>query len=144
MPHTQVVLAKRPDMNQKRRIAKCLIEALSQEAKIELKYIPLCLLQVESDGFTEAGELVLDRASVKTSLTLRKATELQLPARSLLRMEGDCRGVSVLCRSGLCWITQEGDSRDYLLEHKQNFSVNQDGVVVVQALADTELLVTPE
>jgi DUF2917 family protein len=132
MPHTQIALVKRPDMDQKRRIAKCPIEVLSQEAK------------VESDGFAEAGELVLDRASVKTSLALRKATEVKLPARSLLRMEGDNRGIRVLCRSGICWITQEGDSKDYLLEHKQNFTINQDGVVVVQALADTELLVSPE
>lgn len=59
-------------------------------------------------------------------------------------MEGNCRGVRFLCRSGICWITQEGDSKDYLLEHKQTFTINQDGVVVVQALADTELLVSPE
>jgi hypothetical protein len=73
-----------------------------------------------------------------------KFESLQLPAGSLLRLDGSYRGVSFLCRSGLCWITQEGDSKDYLLQHEQNFTINQDGVVVVQALADTELLVSPD
>lgn len=138
------LLGKRPDVNQKRRIAKCLIEVLSQEAKVELKYIPLSLVRVESAGFTEGGDSFLTGDSVRTPLALRNTTEVRLPARSLLRMQGNCRGVRVLCRSGICWITQEGDSKDYLLERNQNFAINQDGVVVVQALADTEILVSPE
>jgi hypothetical protein len=81
----------------------------------------------------------------KTQATNYKcAEEIQLPAKSVLRMDANHGGISILCRSGLCWITQEGDSKDYLLKHQQNFTICQTGVVVIEALADTELLVKPE
>jgi hypothetical protein len=124
--------------NPQHEITKWLIEVLSEGAKSE------SLVEGGPNGFTRGLRSFLIGSHLKKSLALRKATEIQLPARSLLRMDGSHRGVSFLCRSGLCWITQEGDSKDYLLEHKQNFTINQDGVVVVQALADTELLVSPE
>jgi Protein of unknown function (DUF2917) len=114
-----------------------LIEVLSDRAKFEF------LMEVKANRFRSAASSLLIDSHLKRSLQLRKATEIQLEAGSLLRMDGSYRGVSFLCCSGLCWITQEGDSKDYLLEHQQNFTINQDGVVVVQALADTELLVSP-
>lgn len=61
MPHIQVTLVKGRTTDQKRRIARRLTEVLSEEAKVEPKYISLSLVEVESDGFAEAGELVLDR-----------------------------------------------------------------------------------
>lgn len=69
---------------------------------------------------------------------------VQLAAHSLLRMEGDSRGVIILCRSGSCWITQEGDPRDYYLRDEKSFTINQEGLVVVQALADTDIVVSPD
>ena len=75
---------------------------------------------------------------------LKEATEVQMPANSLLRVEGDSRGIKILCRSGSRWITQEGDSRDHLLEKMGDFAINRDGLVVVQALTDTEIVVSPE
>jgi hypothetical protein len=75
---------------------------------------------------------------------LKEATEVQMPPNSLLRVEGDSRGIKILCRSGSCWITQEGDLKDYLLENKRNFTIHRDGLVVVQALTDTEIVVSPE
>jgi len=75
---------------------------------------------------------------------LKEATEVQMPANSLLRVEGDGRGIKILCRSGSCWITQERDLKDYLLGNKDDFTINRDGLVVVQALTDTEIVVSPE
>jgi len=43
-----------------------------------------------------------------------EAKELQMPRNSLLRVEGLSRGTKIFCRCGLCWITQEGDLKDYL------------------------------
>lgn len=63
MPHIQVTLVKGRTTEPKRRIARRLTEVLSEEAKVDTKYISLCLVEVESDGFAEAGELVLDRRS---------------------------------------------------------------------------------
>jgi len=61
MPHIQVTLVKGRTTDQKRRIASRLTEVLSEEAKVDPKYISLSLVEVELDGFAEAGELVLDR-----------------------------------------------------------------------------------
>jgi 4-oxalocrotonate tautomerase len=61
MPHIQVTLVKGRTTEQKRRIARRLTEVLSEEAKVDLRYISLSLVEVESDAFAEAGELVLDR-----------------------------------------------------------------------------------
>lgn len=63
MPHIQVTLVKGRTTEQKRRIAKRLTEVLSEEAQVDPRYISLSLVEVEPDGFAEAGELVLDRRS---------------------------------------------------------------------------------
>jgi 4-oxalocrotonate tautomerase len=61
MPHIQVTLVKGRTTQQKRRMAKRLTDVLSEEAAVESRYISLALVEVEADGFAEAGELVLDR-----------------------------------------------------------------------------------
>ncbi len=61
MPHMQVTLVKGRTTEQKRRIAQRLTEVLSEEAQVDPKYISLSLVEVEADGFAEAGELVVDR-----------------------------------------------------------------------------------
>ncbi|MBI4591204.1 MAG: tautomerase family protein [Candidatus Rokubacteria bacterium] len=61
MPHIQVTFVKGRTTEQKRRIAERLTRALSEEGKVEPKYISLSLVEVEADGFAEGGELVLDR-----------------------------------------------------------------------------------
>lgn len=63
MPHIQVTLVKGRTTEQKRRIAKRLTDVLSEEAQVDRKYISLSLVEVELDGFAEAGELALDRRS---------------------------------------------------------------------------------
>ena len=73
-----------------------------------------------------------------------EAKELQMPRNSLLRVEGLSRGTKIFCRCGLCWITQEGDLKDYLLESERDFIVHRDGLIVVQALTDTEIAVSSE
>jgi Protein of unknown function (DUF2917) len=75
---------------------------------------------------------------------LKEGTEVQLATNSLFRIEGDSRGVTILCRSGSCWITQEGDPRDYYLGHEKSFTINQEGLVVVQALADTDIVIASD
>ena len=71
-----------------------------------------------------------------------EAKEVQMPRNSFLRVEGDSRGTKIFCRSGSCWITQEGDLKDYLLESERDFTVHRDGLIVVQALTDPEIAVS--
>ena len=73
-----------------------------------------------------------------------EAKEVQMPRNSLLRVEGVSRGTKIYCRCGLCWITQEGDLKDYLLESERDFIVHRDGLIVVKALTDTEIAVSSE
>ncbi len=61
MPHMQVTLVKGRTTEQKRRIAQRLTEVLSEEAQVDPKYISRSLVEVEADGFAEAGEFVVDR-----------------------------------------------------------------------------------
>ncbi|MFQ5658388.1 MAG: 4-oxalocrotonate tautomerase family protein [Candidatus Methylomirabilales bacterium] len=43
------------------RMAQRLTQVFSEEAQVEAKHISLALVEVEADGFAEAGELVTDR-----------------------------------------------------------------------------------
>lgn len=98
---------------------------------------------VELDSFDEASGHVLDQKNEEEGTVLKETTEVQLAANSLLRMEGDSRGIIILCRSGSCWITQEGDPRDYYLRDEKSFATYREGLVVVQALADTDIVISP-
>jgi hypothetical protein len=73
-----------------------------------------------------------------------EAKKLQMPRNSLLRVEGLSRGTKIFCRCGLCWITQEGDLKDYLLESERDFTVHRAGLIVVQALTGAEIAVSSE
>ena len=73
---------------------------------------------------------------------MKKETEIKMPRNSFLRVEGDNRGTEILCRCGLCWITQEGDLKDYLLGSERDFTVHRHGLIVVQALTDTEIAIS--
>jgi 4-oxalocrotonate tautomerase family enzyme len=77
MPHIQVTLCKGRTTEQKRRIARRLTDVLSEEAKVETKYISLSLVEVELDGFAEAGEMVHDDSA---SFKARGAQILSRPA----------------------------------------------------------------
>jgi hypothetical protein len=59
--------------------------------------------------------------SIERPPVMKKATEIKIPRSSLLRVEGDSRGTQILCRCGLCWITQEGDLKDYLPGKRAGF-----------------------
>jgi 4-oxalocrotonate tautomerase len=67
MPHIQVTLVKGRTREQKRRMAMRLTEVLSEEAGVDRKYISLSLVEVDSDAFAEAGELVSDRRAREQS-----------------------------------------------------------------------------
>ena len=59
-----------------------------------------------------------------------------LPKGSMFQMGGNCEGQIISCQAGVCWITQEGDPQDYLLEAGEKLTVERAGLVVVQAITD--------
>ncbi len=57
--------------------------------------------------------------------------------------EGNYRWRAILCLQGAIWITQDGDLRDHVIEAGEMFLISQPGKVIVQALADARLQITP-
>lgn len=73
--------------------------------------------------------------------TLQSQRLLQLAAGDVFSFDaGTDRGVVVL--SGQVWITQEGDSADYVLAAGDTFTCDRAGVVVVEALTSAWFTVT--
>src|SRR3972149_1322912 len=68
---------------------------------------------------------------------------VELRKGELWRLENDLRGLSVVCKEGMVWITQEGDLKDYVLAPGQRFVVARRGSVVVGACTDARLRVAP-
>lgn len=56
----------------------------------------------------------------------------------LITLDIDHNGVRIRCRSGKVWITQEGDSRDYILGTGQQVELAQRGRVAVTALMESQ------
>ena len=74
--------------------------------------------------------------------TLKKSTEVQLPARQIWRESGDHRGQVVTCARGIVWLTHEHIPGDYVLTPGQQFLVAQRGLLLAQSLGDALLQIT--
>lgn len=61
----------------------------------------------------------------------------------LLTLDINRDGVRIRCRSGKVWVTQEGDSRDYLLGSGQEVELQQRGRVAVTALEESQCIPEP-
>jgi len=70
-------------------------------------------------------------------------TSVELDAHGLWRLEGDNRWKMIVCVRGEVWVTQTGDVRDYVLAPGEILVVTQRGGVLVEALSDASILVTP-
>lgn len=65
-------------------------------------------------------------------------TEISLEKYKTWTIEGNRRGEVISCKSGILWITQEGDLKDYIIEAGRSFWVTRPGTVVVQALDNSK------
>ena len=73
----------------------------------------------------------------------RLSEVVELCAEELWRLDGDNRWRMIVCVSGEIWITQERDVRDYVLTAGQMFIVTQRGNVLIEALCDASVEITP-
>ena len=80
---------------------------------------------------------------MKAGTQARELITLRMEASSLTRIEGDNRGSVIVCLNGSCWITQEGDLEDHFIDSAECFTIDQRGLVIVQALQETEIFLTP-
>lgn len=73
---------------------------------------------------------------LKLAATLLKRGQLQrLP---------DARARQVLCLSGTLWLTQEGDTRDIVLEAGDEARIERDGLTILSAMSDTSFVVSQD
>jgi hypothetical protein len=76
---------------------------------------------------------------LNTKENIHTVTEITLPKNKMWNLEGDRRGEVISCMSGILWITQEGDLKDYIVGAGRYFWVTKPGTVVVQALEDSKV-----
>ncbi len=68
---------------------------------------------------------------------------INLQAGALRRLKGDHRWRIIICVRGMIWVTQECDWRDYVLTPGDIFVVTQKGQVLIEALEDASMEITP-
>jgi len=66
--------------------------------------------------------------------------ELLLEKQELLNLGENLRGVRIDCRSGRCWLTQAGDSRDHILRPGGSFTVGSNSHLIVTATEACRLM----
>jgi hypothetical protein len=71
------------------------------------------------------------------------AMELALGKGDLWEPEGNIRWRAIICLEGAIWVTQQRDFRDHVLTAGEMFLISQRGKVVVQALVDARMQLTP-
>jgi hypothetical protein len=68
--------------------------------------------------------------------------EILLPENETLSIDPVPENLRIVCRSGRIWLTQSGDSRDFLLRAGESFSASQRGRIVLWALAAAQVDIT--
>ena len=66
---------------------------------------------------------------------------LDLPPAQILRMRA-ASGVTILCESGILWVTQEGSPRDEFLSAGESLCLVGAGLVLVEAMGDAAARLT--
>ena len=92
---------------------------------------------------TTAGVLPLHKRRGAVRNLNKPLSQVNLRAEETRRMEGDNRWRLITCLSGRVWVTQHRDLRDYVLEAGDMFLVTLAGSVVMQALEEASLEISP-
>jgi hypothetical protein len=72
-----------------------------------------------------------------------RAMTLPLERAGFCRLSGDRRGARIRCSRGSLWVTQPGDPLDYVLRAGDGLTVTRRGTILVQALSDAAVQLTP-
>lgn len=65
--------------------------------------------------------------------------EILLRKDESFTIAGNGDGVLIVCREGVLWVTQTGDTRDHLLNPGERYTACGNGVIVIEALRPAEL-----
>lgn len=69
----------------------------------------------------------------------------EMRSGAMLLIDGDGRGMTVLCTEGTVCLTQPSDPEDHILRSGEAFIIDKKGLVAITALTDIrlDLLTTP-
>ena len=73
--------------------------------------------------------------------TMRPKTKIRMSRRAFQRMDGVKPGSTLFCDTGVLWVTQSGDRRDYVLTPGQEMVVTKRGKVLVEAMRDSDFYI---
>lgn len=73
--------------------------------------------------------------------TMRPKTKIRMPRRAFQRMDGVKPGSTLLCDTGVLWVTQAGDRQDYVLLPGQKMIITKRGKVLVEAMRDSDFYI---
>ncbi|MDZ4184708.1 MAG: DUF2917 domain-containing protein [Desulfuromonadales bacterium] len=65
--------------------------------------------------------------------------DILLPVNETMSIDPVPENLRIVCRSGRIWLTQSGDSRDFLLREGEAFTAIQRGQIVLWALAEARI-----
>ena len=82
-------------------------------------------------------------ARIGKLITKSRSVEMYLTDGDLFKMEGDHRMTTINCLQGSLWVTQQGDSMDYLLAAGQSVTVNRTGAVLIQGQPEGRFELVP-
>jgi serine/threonine protein phosphatase PrpC len=68
--------------------------------------------------------------------------DILLPENETMSIDPVPENLRIVCRSGRVWLTQTGDSRDFLLREGEAFTATRRGQIVLWALAETRIEVS--
>ncbi|MGB9673600.1 MAG: DUF2917 domain-containing protein [Anaerolineales bacterium] len=72
-----------------------------------------------------------------------EAVEMVLEKLSVHHLDGDARGTEIHCLQGILWVTQQDDGQDYVLQSGDSMVVSRRGRVVIEAINDAIVRITP-
>lgn len=65
----------------------------------------------------------------------------KLKMGELLSYHAELADTMILCEAGVVWLTEEGYKQDIILEAGEAYSTRGTGLVIVQALVDSNIIV---
>jgi hypothetical protein len=69
--------------------------------------------------------------------------DMCLSRDQVFKMNGDKRGIQIVCQEGSLWVTQADDPKDYVLVGGDRFIVTKPGLVVIQGVLEGRARIIP-
>ena len=69
---------------------------------------------------------------------IKPRTKIRIHQRDYQTMQMEKPGSTLFCDTGILWVTQSGDRRDYVLTPGQTMTVTRKGKVLVEAVHDAD------